>query len=277
MSRSDEKPEIWAEKRAAEAEFEAKCWKSGKNSPVALTEDEVDELKNALETIRTLSFAVENIAVRQANVSLHATGGRASKASAPLPVNVNAAMVYWSGVTLLCDAMDAAEIPATCQPNRGPAATFRYDYGGAVNSVESRMYILANLADERHGDPHTWLDRFRDLARRMERLTTVPDEPVTVGVCPHDGGRVVAELDGKTGKCLSCWREMPVVASSGELFRRAAQDFTRRSQSNVSRLLAMGGVRVPQSTIASWVRRGKLDADEKGRVCLRDVLKLVGR
>lgn len=274
MQRSDENTEIWPQFKARiEARREA-CEKLRKNNPLALNDEELDKLLDALTTISNRASAVRAIALRQVRLSRDSSGRSAPRAIAPMPLNVSACECYWGAAKALSDALMVVEPELLKENSMGFAGDFSFKIVPAVLAVKANVDVLATFCDEEHGDPRDWLARFSSIAGDMNQLSTVPDEQIKVGVCPFDGGIVSAAPNATTGKCCRCGRPIPVDVASNVLLAKAARSGVWKTQMDTSRLLQLGGVRVPQATIASWVRRGKLDSDERGRVRFADVLSL---
>lgn len=274
MQRSDENAETWPQLKARIEARRQACKKLRKDNPLALDDEELDELIAALTTIASKASAVRAIALRQVRLTRDLNGFSGPRAIAPMPLNVSACESYWAAATALSDAIMVGE-PELLQDDRmGFAGDFSFKMVPAVHAVKANVDVLASYCDEEHGDPHEWLGRFSSIAADMTRLSTVPDEQIKVGVCPFDGGIVSAAPNATTGKCCRCWRPIPVDVASNVLLAKVARAGVWKTQMDTSRLLQLGGVRVPQATIASWIRRGKLESDEHGRVRFADVLSL---
>ena len=274
MQRSDEKTETWPQVKARiEARREA-CEKLRKDNPLALNDEELDKLVEALTTVSNKASAVRAIALRQVRLSRDLNGFSAPRAVAPMPLNVSACESYWAASKALVDALMVVEPELLKEDRMGFAGDFSFRMVQAVRAVKANIDVLSTYCDEEHGDPHEWLARFTSVADEMVRLTTVRDEQVVVGECPFDGGAVHAVPSETSGRCCRCWRPIPVGVASNVLLAKVSRAGVWKSQMDTSRLLQLGGVRVPQSTIASWVRRGKLESDEHGRVRFADVLNI---
>lgn len=274
MQRSDEKTETWPQVKARiEARREA-CEKLRKDNPLALSDEELDKLIEALTTISNRASAVRSIALRQVRLTRDSSGRSAPRAIAPMPLNVSACECYWGAAKALTDALIVVKPELLKENSMGFAGDFSFKMVPAVAAVKANVDVLSTYCDEEHGDPHEWLARFTSVAAEMVRLTTVPDEQVVVGECPLDAAAVHAVPGDASGRCCRCWRPIPVDVASNVLLAKVARAGVWKSQMDTSRLLQLGGVRVPQATIASWVRRGKLAADEHGRVRFADVLNL---
>ena len=274
MQYSDKKTETLTQR---EAKFEARrkaCENLRKDNPLALSDEELDELVHALDVVVNKASTVRAIALRQVRLTRDLNGFSGPRATAPMPLNVSACEAYWDAAHALTDAITVVEPELLRDGGMGFAGDFSFEMVPAAFAVMANIDVLATYCDERHGDPHDWLRRFSSVADDIVRLTTVHDEQIVVGECPFDGGVVHAAPGEPSGRCCRCWRPVPVGVASNVLLAKVAQSGVRKSQMDTSRLLRLGGVRVPQSTIASWVRRGKLDADERGRVRFADVLNL---
>lgn len=151
--------------------------------------------------------------------------------------------------------------------------------GMTVDFAFARMIILANpvpitsYCDEEHGDPFQRLADFKRVANAMKTVCVAEPSRKVVGDCPLCGEAVWADEDDLVGHCVGCRNRIPTAVAASELLHRLSQADVWRSQSDTSRLLGVAGVNVPQSTIATWVRRGKIEADNRGRVCFREVLE----
>lgn len=274
MQRSDKNTETWPQVKARIEARREVCENLRKDNPLALNDEELEELVEALTTISNKASTVRSVALRQVRLTRDLNGFSSTRAVAPMPLNVSACECYWSAAKALTDAITVVEPELLKEERMGFAGDFSFKMVPAVHAVKANIDVLAAYCDEEHGDPHGWLERFASIAAEMNRLSTVPDERINVGSCPFDGGIVSAAPNATTGKCCKCWRPIPVDIASNTLLANVAHSGVWKTQMDTSRLLLLGGVRVPQSTIASWVRRGKLDSDERGRVRFADVLNL---
>lgn len=274
MQRSDKNAETWTQFNARIEARRQACEKLRKDNPLALDAEELDNLVEALSTIAGKASAVRAIALRQVRLSRDLNGFSAPRDVAPMPLNVSACESYWTASKALVDALMVVEPELLKEDRMGFAGDFSFKMVPAVHAVKANIDVLSTYCDEEHGDPRDWLARFSSVADEMSRLTTVRDEQVVVGECPFDGGVVHAVPGEASGRCCLCWRPIPVDVASNVLLAKVARAGVWKTQMDTSRLLQLGGVRVPQSTIASWIRRGKLESDEHGRVRFADVLNL---
>ncbi|MFJ4284030.1 hypothetical protein ACIPY0_00125 [Paenarthrobacter nicotinovorans] len=124
-----------------------------------------------------------------------------------------------------------------------------------------RRWLLEQLITEE------WVYEFNDLAREYQRVVDIsPTGMVFAGICPLEsedgegecGTAVFARPGSPNARCPKCkgtwdvtdWRQRAILAAGYEQGTAAA----------VSRMLSdpVTGDALPQSTIRSWVRRGKL-------------------
>lgn len=236
-----------------------------------LSKTQETELLEALRQITALSRPVYQIAMREVSVNRRNCERSGNKATAPSPINEKAFELYDEAAALV---LEAARL---C--NEGGFVQLGRVDGMTVDFAFARMIIMSNPApvtsfcDEKHGDPFQRLTDFKRVANAMKTVCVAEPSRKVVGDCPLCGKAVWADEDDLVGHCVGCRNRIPTAVAASELLHRLSQADVWRSQSDTSRLLGVAGVNVSQSTIATWVRRGKLETDNKGRVCFREALE----
>lgn len=158
------------------------------------------------------------------------------------------------------------------------------DDAAAVGDVPDHVPTLAALAQAlrvgralNSGIAGDVARHVQDIAATMERVCDPPRARIALGLCPQCGGRVWAREGDKAGECAACHAVVSASDVASELAARLATDTRRGYPSDVSRMLARGGVRCPAATIRTWVRRGVVEADATGMVSVADVAAVLVR
>lgn len=207
---------------------------------------------------------LQSIAAKKATAVPVGGGPHSARAFAPLPCNPQALEASYAVAAVAHESAHALG----ANPTKAASALL-YCKAEAVR--------LARMSGE-EADAAYYLSRWEDAASAAQRILAPPEETARQyigGICEACGGAMVSANNSRVLVCRRCGR----VTSAQKVRVRAAQAMHapqgKATPAEAERVFARGGVRLPSATIRSWVRRGKLEPDDTGRVELAAVYRLV--
>lgn len=124
-------------------------------------------------------------------------------------------------------------------------------------------------------DAATWANDINAIAERIRR-TLEPAKPKTMfGTCPICGSGVWGEPNQPTGICAGCGQQVDRWNVADTLLERLAETEVTGTPAQLSRECARAGIRLPASTIRSWIHKGKLQKDQQGHISLSRLVPLL--
>ena len=228
-----------------------------------LTDVETQTLVDAVRTIGRLASTVAAIAARQATPD---TGDRVhvhvTPTAAPTPIRDDAWEAYRHAELYLKNLYRACGIRAK----------------GTVKAMAAHAdpacRIVATHCDEKHGDPHEWLEEAVSIEAAFRRIVDPPKPRRLIGLCPVCHGKVWGGDNRTVGVCDTCHTPIPTAITRNALLARLDADTgLRDTASGLSKTLAKAGIRLPAATIRTWAKRGRITADADGRYALADIIQ----
>lgn len=224
----------------------------------------VERLQKAISYCVDAWDPLQAIAAKKAAAVPDGGGPHSARAFAPLPCNPAALEASYAVAAVAHESAHALG----ANPTKAAAALL-YCKAEAVR--------LARMSGE-EADAAYYLSRWEDAAAAARRVISPPEDAARQfigGICEACGGAMVSANNGRTLVCRRCGK----AASAQKVRVRAAQAMHapqgKATPAEAERVFARGGVRLPSATIRSWVRRGKLEPDDAGRVELAAVYRLV--
>lgn len=191
-------------------------------------------------------------------------GAHGSRAFAPLPCNAAGMEAEYAVAAVAKESAHALGARPLTTPS-------------ALLYCRAEATRLARMSGE-EADAAYYLSRWEDAASAARRIISPPEDTSRQfigGICEACGGAMVSANTGRILVCRRCGK----VASARKVRVRAAQAMHapqgKATPAEAERVFARAGVRLPSATIRSWVRRGKLEPDDGGRVELAAVYRLV--
>lgn len=207
---------------------------------------------------------LQSIAAKKATAVPVGGGPHSARAFAPMPCNPQALEASYAVAAV------ARESAHALGANPSKAAS-------ALLYCKAEAVRLARMSGE-EADGAYYLTRWEDAADAARRILAPPEEAARQfigGICEACGGAMVSANNSRILVCRRCGK----VTSARKVRVRAAQAMHapqgKATPAEAERVFARAGVRLPSATIRSWVRRGKLEPDDGGRVELAAVYRLV--
>lgn len=207
---------------------------------------------------------LQAIAAKKATAVPAGGGPHSARAFAPMPCNPQALEASYAVAAVAHESAHALG----ANPTKAAAALL---------CCKAEATRLARMSGE-EADASYYLSRWEDAASAARAVISPPEDAVRQyigGICEACGGAMVSANNGRVLVCRRCGK----VASARKVRVRAAQAMHapqgKATPAEAERVFARGGVRLPSATIRSWVRRGKLEPDDAGRVELAAVYRLV--
>lgn len=214
------------------------------------------KLQAAIRYCRQAAGPLEAIMAKQASPMPVEPGPRASRAFAPLPINEGAA-----------DALEAIH-EAAVETARALGAKPR-TLGAALIFVAAESPRLSHMSGE-GGDASYWLARWTAARRSAERILEPPERKSRLrpaaGKCPACGGAMRLAADGAMAECGACGASMPVQALRAAQARVLHVPDVLTTPAGAERVFAKVGIKLPASTVRSWVYRGRLPQQAGGLI-----------
>lgn len=215
------------------------------------------KLQAAIRYCRQAAGPLEAIMSKQASALPVEPGPRASRAFAPLPMNEGAA-----------DALDAIH-EAAAETARALGAKPR-TLEAALIFVAAESFRLPHMSGE-DGDASYWLAKWSDARRSAERILEPPEHKSRLrpaaGKCPACGGAMRLDAADETmAECGACGASMPVQALRAAQVRALPVPDVVTTPSGAEKVFAKVGIKLPASTVRSWVYRGRLPQQAGGLI-----------
>ncbi len=202
------------------------------------------------------------VATRQANVNMQGNGGHASPAEAPSPLRDDMWELYCETERLM------------------RSLAVRFGYPKATDPTAT-VVVLARtaLADPEplltSGDVLDWYEDITRIAERIHKAVEPARPRIAFGACPDCGGVVWGDPDERYGECAGCGARVSRLAVGDRLLTRLIVSEIRGTANELSAECAKSGIRLPASTIRSWVNRGRLHYGSDGRLSLSELVPLL--
>lgn len=201
------------------------------------------------------------VATKQASV--HMEGGvRAQASEASLPIRTGA----WE----LCYEAERQMRLATMAVGWKHASDEKTTVPAMCHAVLERIERLFHSADA-----GAWLAEFSDVSNRMLAMLEPPEPQVAFGVCPECGGVVWGEPDADYGDCVQCEAHVHRRMVADRLLAKLSVSTLDGTPTELSNECARAGIRIPASTIRSWIQRGHIHPNEDGRIPLSAIIPLL--
>ena len=127
-------------------------------------------------------------------------------------------------------------------------------------------------------DAREWWRDVTDTARKVNRIVDPPVTRVACGACPCcEHGVVWGEPRAHMGECRSCGAQVNRTYVADRLLDRPARSEKKGTPKQISRECARAGIRLPASTIRTWIHQKRLTPDEHGHVTLSSIVPLLRR
>ena len=224
----------------------------------------VERLQKAISYCVDAWDPLQAIAAKKAIAVPVGGGPHSARAFAPMPCNPEALEASYAVAAVAHESARALG----ANPTKAAAALL-YCKAEAVR--------LARMSGE-EADAAYYLSRWEDAASAARRILAPPEDTARQyigGICEECGGAMVSANNARVLVCRRCGK----VVSAQKVRVRAAQAMHapegKATPAEAERVFAHAGVRLPSATIRSWVRRGKLEPDDGGRVELAAVYRLV--
>lgn len=139
------------------------------------------------------------------------------------------------------------------------------------------MLILNNPTPlAMRADAAAWARDLHHACQHVRRILQPPQTRIAFGACPHCTHGIIRGLPTDTeGQCGNCQATVPRLQAAATLANRIRDDETAGTPTQLSRYCARAGIRVPASTIRSWIRRHKLPVNTQGQARLKDLVPLI--
>ena len=194
------------------------------------------------------------VATKQASVHMD-NGPRAQAAEAPSPIRSGA----WE---LCCEAEQQMRLVALAigwRQGLEEKTTVPLICRKTLERIE-RLFLVADAAQ--------WFDDLSDISERIQTMLEPPEPLVAFGACPACGGVVWGAANADYGDCAQCASRIHRCAVADRLLAKLSVSAVRGTASELSRACAKAGIRLPASTIRSWIRRGRLQPESDGSLQL---------
>lgn len=156
----------------------------------------------------------------------------------------------------------------------------RFDYARAVDP-RATVKALANAAIMdpipllSSGDVLAWYQDITDIARRIHTAVNPAGPRMAFGACPSCGSVVWGDPDEQYGECAGCGDKVNRRAVADRLLAKLVVSEVRDTPKQLSAECAKAGIRLPASTIRSWVKRGILRYDADNKLSLSELVPLI--
>lgn len=233
------------------------------NAGRLLCKDCERRLLDALITIGADATPLLLVATKRASVSMPGNG-RSTPAQAPSPLRDGMWELYCEAERLLRQL------------------GLRFDYAKAVDP-RATVTALANaaIADPdpllASGDVLAWYEDIIAIAERIHVAVNPPKPRIAFGACPDCGSVVWGDPDEQYGECAGCGGRVSRRAVADRLLARLVVSEIRGTAKQLSVECAKAGIRLPASTIRSWVRKGRLHYDDAGKLGLSELVPLLDK
>ena len=125
-------------------------------------------------------------------------------------------------------------------------------------------------------DARLWWRDVVDMAGKVNRAVDPPQTRVAFGACPFcPNGVVWGAPRAHMGECRSCGAEVNRTYVADRLLDRLAKSEKKGTPKQLSDQCAKAGIRLPASTIRTWIHQKRLTPDPHGYVTLRDIVPLL--
>ncbi|MEQ6142010.1 hypothetical protein ABKP87_04100 [Bifidobacterium breve] len=220
-------------------------------------------LMEALALIGEDAMPLLLVATKRASVSM-AGNGHSTSAQAPSPLRDGMWELYCETERLLRQM------------------GLRFDYAKAVDP-RATVKALANAAIMdpvpllSSGDVLAWYQDITNIAQRIHTAVNPAKPRIAFGACPGCGSVVWGDPDEQYGECAGCGNKVNRRAVSDRLLARLVVSEVKGTAKQLSAECAKAGIRLPASTIRSWVKRGILRYDSDGKLTLSELVPLIRR
>lgn len=221
-------------------------------------------LMDALAVIGEDAMPLLLVATERASVSTRQGSGHTAPAQAPSPLRDGMWELYCETERLLRQL------------------GLRFDYAKAVDP-RATVRALANAAITdpasllSSGDVLAWYQDITDIARRIHTAVNPAGPRMAFGACPSCGSVVWGDPDEQYGECTGCGDKVNRRAVADRLLAKLVVSEVRGTPKQLSAECAKVGIRLPASTIRSWVKRGTLSYDSDGKLSLSELVPLLRR
>ena len=218
-------------------------------------------LMDALAMIGEDAMPLLLVATKRASVNM-ADNGHTAPAQAPSPLRDGMWELYCETERLLCQL------------------GLRFDYAKAVDP-RATVKALANAAIMdpvpllSSGDVLAWYQDITTIAQRIHAAVNPSKPRIAFGACPDCGSVVWGDPDDEYGECAGCGGKVSRRAVSDRLLAKLVVSEVRGTPKQLSAECAKAGIRLPASTIRSWVKRGILRYDAEGKLALSELVPLI--
>ncbi|MCH9275648.1 hypothetical protein JS533_005090 [Bifidobacterium amazonense] len=201
------------------------------------------------------------IATRQAGVNMQGSG-HASPAEAPSPLRDDLWELYCEAEQLMRRLCARFDYPKTLDPH--------------ITVVGLARMVLARPGPLlKSGDVLGWYEDIADMSGRVHKAVNPAKPRIAFGSCPDCGGVVWGDPDESDGECASCGERVNRRAVADRLLARLIVSEVRGTATELSAECAKAGIRLPASTIRSWVNRGGLRYRSDGKLSLSELVPLL--
>ncbi len=220
-------------------------------------------LLEALAMIGEDAMPLLLVATKRASVSMTG-GGHTAPAQAPSPLRDGMWELYCETELLLRQL------------------GLRFDYAKAVDP-RATVRALANAAIMdlvpllSSGDVLAWYQDITTIAQRIHTAVNPAKPRIAFGACPGCGSVVWGDPDEQYGECAGCGGKVSRRAVADRLLAKLVVSEVKGSAKQLSAECAKAGIRLPASTIRSWVRRGHLHYDDDGKLGLSELVPLLDK
>lgn len=224
------------------------------------------KLQAAIRYCRQAAGPLEAITAKQASALPVEPGPRASRAFAPLPMNEGAAVAL--------DAIHEAAVETALALGAKPKTP-----EAALIFVAAESFRLPHMSGE-DGDASYWLAKWVDARRAAEHILEPPKHRSRLrpaaGKCPACGGAMrLAAADESVAECGACGASMPVRALRAAQARALPVPDVVTTPAGAEKVFAKVGIKLPASTVRSWVYRGRLPQQAGGLISTADCARLL--
>ncbi|NMM93459.1 hypothetical protein [Bifidobacterium oedipodis] len=218
-------------------------------------------LLNSLTAIGEDATPLLMIATKRASVSMQGNG-HAAPVQSPSPLRDGMWELYCETERLLRQLGLRFNYAKAVDPRATVAAL-----AGAV--ISDPEPLLSS------GDVLAWYEDITGIADRIRTAVNPARPRIAFGACPECGSVVWGDPDEQYGECAGCGSRVNRRAVSDRLLARLVVSEVRGTPTQLSAECAKAGIRLPASTIRSWVKRGRLRYDDDGKLSLSELVPLL--
>lgn len=156
----------------------------------------------------------------------------------------------------------------------------RFDYAKAVDPrVTVKALANAAIMDPipllSSGDVLAWYQDITTIAQRIHTAVNPAKPRMAFGACPDCGSVVWGDPDEQYGECAGCGNQVSRRAVADRLLAKLIVSEVKGTAKQLSAECAKAGIRLPASTIRSWVKRGILRYDADNKLSLSELVPLI--